>query len=102
MSNEPHLYEAAWQRLRESLPKLREGMERELDGLRGRLKVLTARMKGSCADNAAAEGFFGLLKRERSYYLTHEHIRDTPGDSQLFGTMGLVLLTPHLESEGAS
>ena len=33
---------------------------------------------GSCADNAAAEGFFGLLKRERVYrrqYLTRAEAR---------------------------
>ena len=33
---------------------------------------------GSCADNAAAESFFGLLKRERVYlkrYLTHQQAR---------------------------
>jgi len=26
---------------------------------------------GHCGDNAACEGFFGLLKRERIYRMTH-------------------------------
>ena len=33
---------------------------------------------GSCADNAACEGFFGLLKRERvnrKYYLTRDEAK---------------------------
>ena len=35
---------------------------------------------GSCADNAAAESFFGLLKRERVYRRQYRTLRRSSGD----------------------
>ena len=35
---------------------------------------------GHCGDNAAAEGFFGMLKRERVYRRRYETVREARTD----------------------
>lgn len=36
--------------------------------------------EGNCADNAAAEGFFGLLKRERVYRRQYRTLQEARTD----------------------
>ena len=54
---------------------------------------------GSCADNAAAESFFGLLKRERVYRRQYRTLRRSSGDifdyTPRLGTVKLTDLVPN-------